>query len=174
MTLSKLPLVIALLITAPLLAQNQSPEDNTSNSTVRITTHAVLLDVVVTDRNGNPVTGLTQDAFSVAEKGKPQTISFFEEHKTLQSAAPIQLPTLPLNVFTNFTPIAPPAAVNVLLLDSLNTPIESVFSRWLEAQEDRWGAFEDGASYRPESGCWPKGRASFGHEQDAAGECRMP
>ena len=29
-----------------------------------------------------------------------------------------------MNVFTNFTPIQPPQVVNVLLLDSLNTPIE--------------------------------------------------
>jgi VWFA-related protein len=79
---------------------------------------------VVTDKSGNPVAGLKPEAFSVFEKGKPQTISSFEEHKAADEAKPVELPTLPMNVFTNFTPIQPPATVNVLLLDSLNTPVE--------------------------------------------------
>jgi len=119
------------LTAMPLVAQIQSPSPvNTSAdnqppaATFKISGNAVLLDVVVTDRNGNPVTGLKPELFSVLEKGKPQTVSYFEEHKAIEDAKPVELPTLPMNVFTNFTPIAPPAAVNVLLLDSLNTPIE--------------------------------------------------
>jgi VWFA-related protein len=93
-------------------------------ATFKISGKAVLLDVVVTDKSGNPVTGLKPEAFSVQEKGKPQTISYFEEHRATEDAKPLELPTLPMNVFTNFSPIQAPAAVNVLLLDSLNTPIE--------------------------------------------------
>ena len=37
----------------------------------------VLLDVVVTDANQRPVTGLRKDDFQVVEDGRPQTISFF-------------------------------------------------------------------------------------------------
>ena len=123
-------LSVAMLAAMPLGAQNQSPNPaNTSTdnqapaATFKISGKAVLLDVVVTDKSGNPVTGLKPDAFTVLEKGKPQTISYFEEHKAEESK-PVELPTLPMNVFTNFTPIQAPAAVNVLLLDSLNTPIE--------------------------------------------------
>jgi VWFA-related protein len=88
-----------------------------------VNSHAVLVDVVVTDKEGAPVTGLKKDAFSVTEQGKPQTVSFFEEHKG-PSALPAGMPALPPNVFSNFSPVGQPAAVNILLLDSLNTPAE--------------------------------------------------
>jgi len=124
-------LCVTILAAMPLAAQNQSPsqenatvDTQTPTATFKISGKAVLLDVVVTDKSGNPVTGLKPEAFSVLEKGKPQTISYFEEHKAADVTKPVELPTLPMNVFTNFTPIQPPAAVNVLLLDSLNTPIE--------------------------------------------------
>jgi VWFA-related protein len=124
-------LSMTILAAMPLAAQNQSPSPvnaNTDNqtpmATFKISGKAVLLDVVVTDKSGNSVTGLKPEAFSVLEKGKPQTISYFEEHRAAEDAKPVELPTLPMNVFTNFTPIQAPAAVNVLLLDSLNTPIE--------------------------------------------------
>jgi VWFA-related protein len=61
----------------------------------------------------------------VTEQGKPQTISFFEEHKAAPQQQPVEIPKLPVNVFTNFSPIPLPPAVNVLLLDSLNTQMES-------------------------------------------------
>lgn len=53
--------------------------------------------------------------------GKPQTISTFEGH---HGAPPtqIQLPTLPLNVYTNFPVTQMADSVNVLLRDALNTP----------------------------------------------------
>lgn len=119
-----LTVFVALEAGAALLAQSNVPESTSPDATVRITSRAVLVDVVVTDRNGAPVTGLKQDAFLVSEQGRPQAISFFEEHKAAANAEPVQLLTLPLNVFTNFTPLAPPPVVNVLLLDSLNTPME--------------------------------------------------
>jgi VWFA-related protein len=124
-------LSVAILAAMPLAAQNQSPSPENANATnqtpvatFKISGKAVLLDVVVTDKSGNPVTGLKPEAFSVLEKGKPQTISYFEEHQAAEDIKPVELPTLPMNVFTNFSPIQAPAAVNVLLLDSLNTPIE--------------------------------------------------
>jgi VWFA-related protein len=124
-------LSVAILAAMPPAAQNQSPSpesttatNQTPVATFKISGKAVLLDVVVTDKSGNPVTGLKPEAFSVQEKGKPQTISYFEEHRAADDTKPVELPTLPMNVFTNFTPIQAPAAVNVLLLDSLNTPIE--------------------------------------------------
>jgi hypothetical protein len=79
---------------------------------------AVLVDVVVTDGHGNPVSGLRQQDFKLTENGSPETVVFFEEHKGSE-AVPIELPKMPLNVFTN-VPVAPQAdALNVLLLDAL-------------------------------------------------------
>jgi VWFA-related protein len=114
-------------LAVPLLAQTVTPNANTSTSTptLQITSRAVLVDVVVTDRNGKPVTGLKRDAFTVMEQGTPQAIRFFEEHTGAPAAAPKEMPKFPPDVFSNFSPFPQPAAVNVLLLDSLNTRMES-------------------------------------------------
>ena len=112
-------------LAAPMLAQNAPPDAKTSSPTLRINSKAVLVDVIVTDRSGKPVTGLKKDAFAVKEQGKPQAISFFEEHTGAPAAAPVEMPKFPPDVFSNFSPFPQPAAVNVLLLDSLNTRMES-------------------------------------------------
>jgi VWFA-related protein len=117
------PVFACMLAASPLLAQVSSPEPVSPAATLRVNTRAVLLDVLVTDHSGKPVTGLKQDAFSVAEQGKPQAVSYFEEHSAAQKVEGVEMPTLPLDVFTNFSPFPLPAAVNVLLLDSLNTQI---------------------------------------------------
>jgi len=114
---------VAALSTAPVWAQSATPDPNAPTSYMVVNSHAVLVDVVVTDKDGTPVTGLKKDAFSVTEQGKPQPVSIFEEHKG-PSAPPAGMPSLPPNVFSNFSPVGQPAAVNILLLDSLNTPAE--------------------------------------------------
>jgi VWFA-related protein len=84
-------------------------------------TEAVVVDVVVTKANGDAVLNLGKENFQVIEDGKPQAVDLFEEH-TGESAPATALPPMPANVFTN-QPAAPPGnSVNVLLLDSLNTP----------------------------------------------------
>jgi len=86
-------------------------------------TRAVAVDVVVTRGQDEPVTSLHRQDFQVIEDGKPQQIDFFEEHTVPVASAPIPpLPALPPHVYTN-VPAAPQSdSVNVLLLDSLNTP----------------------------------------------------
>lgn len=44
--------------------------------------HVVNVDVVVTDRNGHPVTGLTKDDFEIDEGGERQTITNFSEYRS--------------------------------------------------------------------------------------------
>ena len=119
--------LLAGLITVSLSLHSQTtvPDANTPTSTLQINSRAVLVDVIVTDRSGKPVTGLKQDAFTVTEQGKQQTISFFEEHTGAPAAVPKEMPKLPPDVFSNFSPFPAPAAVNVLLLDSLNTRMEN-------------------------------------------------
>ena len=45
--------------------------------TFKIQTDLVNFGVVVTDKQGTPITGLTADDFEIKEEGKPQTIKFF-------------------------------------------------------------------------------------------------
>jgi VWFA-related protein len=111
----------------PLLHSQTGQIAESANVTFKSKVRAVLVDVVVTDQNNQPVTGLQKEDFQVFERselfeqGKPQTITSFEEHKGRPSSPANQRPPLPPNVYTN-RPLIPPAdAVNVLLFDSLNT-----------------------------------------------------
>jgi VWFA-related protein len=87
------------------------------------TTHQVILDVVVTKKDGDPITGLSQNVFALTEDGKPQHINFFEEHRPdekLPETNP-NMPALPPGAISNVGPAPHGDAVNVLLLDTLNT-----------------------------------------------------
>jgi VWFA-related protein len=121
----RIVLLCIALIAAPALLIGQAAEPTDSGATLHINSSAVLVDVIVTDAHGNPVTGLKQDAFSVTEQGKPQAIGFFEEHHANAPAQQAEIPKLPQDVFTNFSPYPRPPAVTVLLLDSLNTRMEN-------------------------------------------------
>ncbi len=127
---SAFPVIAVILASAaPFFAQDATPDPETS---LRINSRAVLVDVLVTDHNGNPVTGLGKDAFVLTEQGNPQPLTYFEEHHGLtpEQTRALQFPQLPPDVFTNFSPIGPPPAVNILLLDALNTPmVDQAFLR---------------------------------------------
>ncbi|MFP5234905.1 MAG: VWA domain-containing protein [Acidobacteriota bacterium] len=115
----------------PLCAETASPQSADRGPTIKVTTRAVVEDVIVTDRHGKPVKGLKQSDFTVTEQGKPQTITFFEEHHA-GPIAPVAAPKLPPDVFSNFSPYPLPPAVNVVLLDSLNTGMAS--QSWVHDQ----------------------------------------
>jgi VWFA-related protein len=94
-----------------------------TSSTQRITSREVSLDVVVTDKAGQPVTGLKASDFTLTEEGEPQVIRKVDEHDPMsaadmdkQSAAL----TLRPNTFTNYTPLHNTNAGIALLLDDLD------------------------------------------------------
>ena len=106
----------------PLAAQSPPSAPSSQTPLIQTNAQAVAVDVVVTKGSGEPVLGLAKHDFQILEDGKPQAIDLFEEH-TAPINAPFLIPNqLPPHVFTNL-PAAPQSdAVNVLLLDSLNTP----------------------------------------------------
>lgn len=91
--------------------------------TLRETVRNVLVDVVVTDRDGNPVHGISADKFQLLDNGSPRKLAFFEEHRG-DAAPPVHLPPLhlPPNVYTNFDEVPANGPAIVLLIDALNTP----------------------------------------------------
>jgi VWFA-related protein len=94
-------------------------------------TRLVVVDVVVTDKHGQPVTDLKKEDFAVTEDGKPQQLKFFEAH--IPDAHPKSLPKidLPPNQYTNFPLQKPSSSVNVVLFDTLNTPVaDQMYARW--------------------------------------------
>ena len=87
----------------------------------RTQTILVQVPVVVTDKNGNHIHGLTKDDFRVSESGKEQKISAFEE----MIATTGKFPAVPLKPgqFGNLTlSEQQPRTVTVIALDTVNTP----------------------------------------------------
>lgn len=99
----------------PISHQKQAPS-------VRVATRLVQVNVVVQDKKGQAVTGLTRDDFAVTEQGKPQAISVFLVESNQQAVGRAE--ALPANTFSNL-PSRAGATQNltVILLDTLNTPI---------------------------------------------------
>jgi VWFA-related protein len=60
-------------------------------TTFRSRSELVLVPVVVRDKHGKHISGLTKEAFRLEEKGKEQTISLFEEIQTGIEDAPSQI-----------------------------------------------------------------------------------
>ncbi len=87
----------------------------------------VVLDVVATDKSGNPVPGLKASDFKVLEGGREQRISTFVFEQPIPSATKAYtLPNtlrLPENTFSNIKFAEQPRTLNVILLDFLNTNI---------------------------------------------------
>jgi VWFA-related protein len=89
--------------------------------TIKTQAQLVVIDVVVTDSSHKPVRGLNASDFSLTENGVRQTVKSFEEHAVTAAPIPPEVPPPP-GIFTNKPLVPPGGAVNILLLDSLNTP----------------------------------------------------
>ena len=120
-----LKLALCAFLAAPLLAQTPAAQETeTPAATLKITARTVLVDVVVTDKSNQAVSGLHREDFQILEDGKPQQITFFEPSFVASpddTSAATGRP-LPPNTFTNVPVVPPNNAVNILLMDALNTP----------------------------------------------------
>ncbi len=138
-------------------------------------THAreVVVDVVVTQRNDAPVNGLRAKDFVVMEDGRPQTVDYFEEHsaRTLPPGELKPLPPMPPGVFTNVPPAPSSDAVNVLLMDALNTDKQD---QSLRSQPDHGIPEEDAAGDRGlRCLCWVEAAHGAGIHSGTALLCAM-
>jgi VWFA-related protein len=77
--------------------QRQQPTALPANKTVKFeaTTQLVVEDLIIKDKSGNPITGLTAADFIVTEDGKPQKVDFCEFQKLEENAAPLPEKTEP-------------------------------------------------------------------------------
>jgi VWFA-related protein len=114
--------IVTALLSAPALAIGQSAPVEPSVS-IRSEVNLVVLDVVVTDARKKPVHNLKKGDFTVLEDGHSQTIKTFEEHSAAEGAKLPALPKLEPGTFTNYSPTPENGALNILLLDTLNTPM---------------------------------------------------
>lgn len=109
--------------TPPQKSGTQNTNTAQQEAIFRTTSFSVLVDVVVTNE-GVAVHGIDPKRFHIFENGREQQITFFDEHRpeTAQTP-PAHRRTLPPHFYTNVPTQPPGSAVNVLLLDGLNTPV---------------------------------------------------
>jgi VWFA-related protein len=101
----------------------QAADSSQNVPSVKVTTRLVIVDVVAHDKKGHAITDLEATDLRILEDGKEQPIrSFVFQHggqpaeQTAQEAA-----ALPANMVSNARKYSPNTALNVVLLDSLNS-----------------------------------------------------
>jgi VWFA-related protein len=134
-----LPLALSLFVVLGVAALGQSvpePEQNSqrpqnaqasrpvaeSQPAFRVTTRMVVVDVVARDKKDQTVNDLEAADFSLKENGKEQVISTFNfQHPGSAPATPEPGAPLPPHVFRNAPKFRSASALNVVLLDGLNS-----------------------------------------------------
>jgi VWFA-related protein len=105
-------------VVSPQAAQQQPPPQQ---PTFRATTRLIVTTVVVNDRDGKPIEGLTAKDFIVTEDNEPQDVAFVE-HQRLDDQAPLP-PLSSVQVADTAAPAAGGAAVPSDLASFVQTGI---------------------------------------------------
>jgi len=83
----------------------------------------VLVPVIVTGKDGKPVSGLKKEDFQIQENGKDQKVASLDEFKPTATAVPH--PAISSNEITNRIPAdATPRRLVIIALDMVDTPFE--------------------------------------------------
>lgn len=110
--------LLAVIMAVPSVLRAQEATSEIPSVTIRANTRLVLVDVVVTDKKGQPITGLKAEDFTVEENGKKQKIATFSPPGADQKAPQ----PLPAGLLTNRPEYLKPAGIpTVLLLDAANS-----------------------------------------------------
>ena len=94
-----------------------------SATVLKSITRLVVVDVVATDKDG-AITDLKQNDFTVLEDGREQKIRVFnfqQPNVNAPAAAAVAASKPPENVYSNVARFSASSALNILLLDALNT-----------------------------------------------------
>jgi VWFA-related protein len=116
-------LVLLLAANAALLAcEHLGAQEKPSSSTLRTTTRGVVVNAVVIDRQGKPVTDLASRDFTIFDNGHPQTVApfFLTAGEQVTPSSAVEGPS----VYTNIPPGSTMGAA-VLLFDTLHSRLTS-------------------------------------------------
>jgi VWFA-related protein len=120
--LAPVPVLVLGLATGSTLLSAQQASTEIPVVTIRANTRLVVVDVVVTDKKGQPVAGLKADDFTLEENGKKQKLSVFIAPGAANGAKPQSAPP---GIFSNHPEHVGPAGVpTVLLIDAANSPFK--------------------------------------------------
>jgi VWFA-related protein len=117
--------LIALVSAAPYCAGQAAPSTAQPTANIYAKADLVVVDVVVSDDKNKPISHLNPADFKILEDGKPQTLKVFEEHAAVQQTPLPPAPRFDPGTFTNYSPVPPNSALNILLFDKLNTPLNA-------------------------------------------------
>jgi len=124
------PLVALLFAVSAISIASAEPGKKSSNKksssapegmVLHMEVRRVPIDIVVTDKKGNPVKSLTRDDFTVTEDKKPQQILSFDYFDSAQTFTPPKLPPMPANTFVNLPSHAEHGPLYILYYDMVNT-----------------------------------------------------
>lgn len=117
-----LPVLVLGLAAGPALLSAQQAPTEVPGITIRANTRLVVVDVVVTDKKGQPISGLKAEDFAVEENGKKQKISVFVPPGAANGARPQSTPP---GILSNHPEHVGPAGIpTVLLIDAANSPFK--------------------------------------------------
>jgi VWFA-related protein len=127
-----LPLALALCANAQSPA---APPDAAASTapTLRVFSRETIVDVMVTNENGDPVHNLKQSDFTISEDGHPQPIRSFAEFGA-HYTPPSPQPHRPPYVYTNFQATPANGPVNILLFDAINSDQPAIVHALQDAQ----------------------------------------
>jgi VWFA-related protein len=103
--------------------QEQPKPANSQPFKVSVVSNLVLVPVIVTDKQGNHVTGLTVADFEVKEDGKSQELVRLDE--LTADTKKVEQPPAAAKVFTNQLAEERPKKLEIIALDQVNTPFGS-------------------------------------------------
>ena len=102
-----------------------APQTDPQAPLLHLDVRRVPIDVVVLDKQGNPVLGLKEQDFQVSEDGKPQSVlSFDETNSSKPSFVPPNLPPLPADTFVDLPDAPERGPLYILYYDMVNTSME--------------------------------------------------
>ena len=113
-----------LLLASPLALASDAQSSAPPGMVLRLEVRRVPLDIVVTDKSGNPVRGLKKDDFIIKEGGKTQkALSFDYLDGSKSTFVPPKLAPLPANTFVNLPSVPERGPLYILYYDMVNTPL---------------------------------------------------
>jgi Ca-activated chloride channel family protein len=128
--LAAILLLCSLTVTGFSRSQQSPASEATRSSTITVKAELVALPVRVTDANGNVVSGLTQEAFSVLEDGRPQKLTLFQ-----QEDAPVTV-GLVVDHSRSMGPKLPEVAAAVYAFAHSSNPQDEMFV--VDFNDDVW------------------------------------